>query len=271
MFRRTCDRLRPAAALVLLLSLAPALGARIGGDDRHSWTPLKVGNRWSYLIQKERHFTRAEGSPSVSRIEGEIVEEVVRRVNHQGIPAYEVNATGSERDVLTGASTTQEQTYRLSSEPEGTRLRDAVYNGKALDLAEPMTLLPAGVAPGDTWHFASFRQEGLSFEIDAEAVGYEDVTTPAGDFSGCLKIRYSGVVGGSLDGAAMAEIEEGRLEAEEWLARGIGTVKTNESIRFVMRFPNGARVRAEEIDRRVLDGYQVRSGADPLVPAAPAP
>ena len=76
------------------------------------------------------------------------------------------------------------------------------------------------------------RDELIKIDEVGEVVGRESVTTPAGTFKDCLRVRYTGDMGSRearIDGRSNAV---GRYVRDVWYARGVGVVREHEEGRF---------------------------------------
>ncbi len=84
-------------------------------------------------------------------------------------------------------------------------------------------------APGTGWRAGRVSyKEGFSIRPYSEAVGYEDVSVPAGTFKGCLKVVSTspdGVEGYLLQGENRLEIVSGNIEVTSYYYPKVGMVK----------------------------------------------
>ncbi len=263
-------RVRQAAAVaagVLLLGAAAEAGPRIGAGGE--WYPLEKGNRWSYQLTRRRLLTLPGGQARESRIEGRTVEQVTRGLgNVAGAKrAFEVVTSTSGADVATQLQESTSQKSVVSSKGGSLTMHTGEIDGAPIRVLRPLVTIPLAPRQGMKWDAGALVAEGLRFDLRGEVIGFEDVTTRAGSFSKCLKIRYTGTVTGSTTVEGMqVELRGGSIETLEWFAAGVGAVKTAMSFRFAMQLPNGLQVESLEEDTQVLETYRIW----PQVPAAPA-
>jgi hypothetical protein len=255
------------AAGFLLLGASAQAASRIGASAE--WYPLEKGNRWSYQLTKSRLVSLSDGVSQESRIEGHAVEEVTRSLmDGAGVRrTFEVLSSTSGKDVTTQLPEETTETSLFSSEDGNVTMVGGELNGAPLQLLRPMVTLPAEPRAGLKWDAGAFVAEGVRYELRGEVIGFEDVATLAGGFPKCLKVRYTGTVGGSTTVEGMqVQIQEGTIETLVWFAAGVGSVKVVTNHRVGMQFPNGTKADTSEEDTMVLESYRIW----PL-PAAQAP
>jgi hypothetical protein len=252
---------------VLLLGAAAEAGPRIGAGGE--WYPLEKGNRWSYQLTRRRILTLPGGEARESRIEGRTVEEVTRGLgNVAGTKrAFEVVTSTSGEDVATQLQESTTQKSVVSSKGGILTMHTGEIDGAPIRVLRPMVSIPSAPRQGMKWDAGALIAEGLRFDLRGEVIGFEDVTTLAGSFSKCLKIRYTGTVSGSTTVEGMQiGLQGGTVDNLVWFAAGVGSVKTVTSFRTAMQLPNGMQAETAEEDTLVLEAYRIW----PLVPAAPA-
>lgn len=253
-------------ALALLATAAQA--ARVAVDS--SWMPLQEGNRWSYRVNKQRVYTIPDVGSQTMRVEGANDQEVTRPLpGFAGARrAFEVVHHMRDVDAATGVANEGNQTLVLSTSSGPLLMHTGTLDDRPIRILRPVTMLPAGAAPGATWDAGKFEMGGLVFSMQGEALGYEDVTAPAGRFRRCLKVRYIGEVGGEIvmQGVAVA-VRGASYQALEWFASGVGSVREESLLKMDLAMPGGNVVHGEEVSTRVLDAFSV--GA--VAPAARAP
>ncbi len=225
--------------------------------------------RWSYQLTRTRTLTLPDGQAQESRIEGRTVEEVTRSLGSVAGAkrAFEVITSTSASDVATQLPESTTQKSVVSSQDGSLTMHTGEIDGAPIRVLRPLVSIPSAPRPGMKWDAGALIADGLRFELRGEVIGLENVTTRAGSFSNCLKIRYTGTVSGSttMEGVQF-ELRGGSIETLEWFAAGVGAVKTAMSFRFTMQLPNGLQVETHEEDTQVLDAYRIW----PQLPAAPA-
>jgi hypothetical protein len=101
------------------------------------------------------------------------------------------------------------------------RRQDVAYGDGAL-------LLPARIGRGLKWNSGRIRDERVKIDEVGEVMGLEDVATPAGSFPKCLRVRYTGEIGGGYTRIDGRPAVVGRYVRDVWFARGVGIVREHE-------------------------------------------
>ncbi len=105
-------------------------------------------------------------------------------------------------------------------------------DGTVLSFDRPLRILDTDPAPGDsanttgnvTVTLPDLSRYTLSFQFTSQVEGRELVRTPAGHFD-ALRVRTSLSISGSIEGEPISLSDTG----VDWMARGLGIVKTRES------------------------------------------
>ena len=155
--------------------------------------------RWSYQLTRTRTLTLPDGQAQESRIEGRTVEEVTRSLGSVAGAkrAFEVITSTSASDVATQLPESTTQKSVVSSQDGSLTMHTGEIDGAPIRVLRPLVSIPSAPRPGMKWDAGALIADGLRFELRGEVIGLENVTTRAGSFSNCLKIRYTGTVSGS--------------------------------------------------------------------------
>jgi hypothetical protein len=150
-------------AVTLIISCA-------GEEDIDDYHPLAVGHRWEYAVTQTGSTVQTGVQIStitaqVSSVHGSLFEQVT-------------STAWDDTSVTAWLDTSYLQ------EQDGNVL---FYND--LNDSEPDTLLVLPLVLGNTW---IVRTESWG-EMTGEVIGMEDVTVPAGTFTGCWDVEYTGL------------------------------------------------------------------------------
>lgn len=256
-----------AAAVLVAAQAAPA--ARLAVP--HDWIPLSEGNRWSYRVSKERVFHMPDGASRSVSFSGADVEEVTRSLGRfaGARAAFEVRFRSRHTDPA-GEEETRTETMVVSASTGPVVMHTGTVDGRAVQILRPITLLPPAPTPGMEWDGGRMVTDGMSMDVRGRVVGFEDLRTPAGEFTRCLKVHSVASLGGSVEVApgTRLPLNGARYESTEWYAAGVGMVREDSFFAMTMILPDGGEIRGEETTRRVLDAFHV-SGAPGTAPAAP--
>lgn len=259
--RRLVRSCRLLMACALALAAGPAARGQVAGQ--RDWMPLEASNRWSYKTQSERVLRMPQGSVP-TQLTGRHVTEVTRRLGGSS-DAFEIVQRGERRDAA-GAAESGVETLLVSRVDGRLVLAGGDADSIPVRILRPVTLFPAQAGPGVRWDAGRLVSQGLDFDLQGEVLGLEDVTTPAGRFARCLKIRFTGKIGGGLDVEGLSlTVDGGTTETLEWYAADVGMVKQVTRFQIPVRLPDGQLAEVRETTERLLDDYRVGGG----LPASP--
>lgn len=227
-------------SLLLLLSLSLLAGCDKPSDD-HPFFPLEEGRSWTYKV--EVTFDDPDG----------YVESSMLKLSNMG------------RVELNGAETWRRRSdsgseYWLRVDEKGVyRVASRSPTGKQAVLdASPRTVIPAKLTPDQTWSVSTvpyfikrrnewpqefkyidkYRQMTMNYSVQATD---QKVTTPAGDFTGCLLIK------GVADMNVWVENEMTYKEVPmvnlEWYCPNMGLVQLERREPTTARFFQGGVLR----------------------------
>ena len=215
------DKLVLAVTAVLLRG-ALVVGLAACTDNRAEFYPLEPGRWWYFRTQTTILDEHSEQRFIVSNLgQGE----------RDGKPIF-IQRQSTGRDVY------------ISRDPEGAkRVGVGRGAGRKIETDEPILILPANPALGDTWStdtrltliesrtFArqdKLRGRTLPLRLSMSIAATNDtVRVPAGQFDGCPRVEGTGTRQVRTDrGNASAQVEVTHLE---WYAPGIGLVKSVRS------------------------------------------
>lgn len=238
-------------AFMCVLIVGTALPVCAAGD--RSAMPLAVGNRWEYAVFEIGVVSVGEGASSrsvLTQSRGTCVEEVVslkeRRPNgdlvyeHRSFTQIEagLNTDPSELTVESRVLASKDGIAILASKASGL---DDVFTDQWVEYDPPLVIFGAGLSPGEKWEIGTVTEGDLHMPMQAQVVGRETVTVPAGTFRDCLKIhvtcsRITGTMGSGEDEAA---ITEGKSVDTVWVYPGVGVVKEVDIFQAKMRMSGG--------------------------------
>jgi len=232
--------------------------------------PLAVGNRWEYSVAKYGVMSFGEGEASRSApmsAKGTCIEEVISvKEQRKDGPVYEYRSTTKmEAGVRMKPSTLIEDMLMQAS-----KSGILVLASKARDLGDKFSdewekydpsliLYASDMKPGTKWKVGTVREDNLRMPMEAEVVGTESVTVPAGTFPNCLKLyvtcsRVTGTVG---SGAELGTFKSGKSISTVWIDPDVGSVKEDLILQATMEFPNGPPMTATERKiKELLPGFR---------------
>lgn len=193
--------------------LIAGCGSDNGDDGYHiaEFWPLGQGDTWTYGWE----------SPSVKTYDGMYIQTVSGTETIDGIEIVRLQIDDGG--------------YMLFTNTNGlTRYKDGVETEYQRIFSPPLQEYPANMSVGEQHAFSSdvtfIDADGNSYadsvSITNTLEGAEEVTVPAGTFSGCLKFTltwtYVYVEGDSTIG-----------EITEWLAKDVGTIKYTEQYQYI--------------------------------------
>ena len=213
------------------------------------WQPLRAGLRWTYKASGVDTF-RLGGMTQTVNVEG--TRKVLVREPSAELPGspYEIVET---RALRTSESGTTHRTIRSwvrgnerGLQGFGVEYEDPFSGGEQVMVRyePPLQYLPPKPRVGQKWHVGVAKTDGLRIDLQGEIIGFRDVKTPTGLHRGCLQVRYSGPVSGSLaspEGPLL--IQRGTVTMTSYYARGIGPVREQEHQDLTLTMPNGMLVR----------------------------
>ncbi|HUV05145.1 MAG TPA: hypothetical protein VMX94_08555 [Armatimonadota bacterium] len=227
--------------LTIAFICAVVAGTLLASDAPKSKPPIPyaVGNRWEYSVSETAFISFGEGESSRSvemRAEGTSVVEIVsvkeRRPNGD-IVYLERETENTEAGLNTEAEETviesftlvsQKGIYCLSHRSSGP---DGALSDNWIKYEPPLLDMPPDLAPGKKWKVGVLRDNGIRTPFEAQVMGHETITVPAGTFEKCLKIcgtctKVSGTVAFEEGKAA---IKSGKIVVTMWVYPGVGIVK----------------------------------------------
>lgn len=228
---------RIAVRLAATLSLAAAVGALVlaGAEQPPDYFPLDAGRQWHYRVLRTT-MDGATGQVHVVRnVPGRVDDgrTVVARVSSDGSRHYFARADDGVHWM-------------------GSRRRD----GSGEPRPAPMLALPLPARPGVRWQTAGRTlvlektgppQETL-YRLDVEVpMTYtvvsttDDITVPAGRYTGCLRVEGRGV--GNANVRNYLGNTRVEVETVDWYAPGVGLVRAE---------------RRERTDKAALDAGDLR-------------
>lgn len=185
--------LHAAVCCIVLLLSSPLHAQKPPAFDGTKYMPLKVGREMRYQVT----VTPPLGQPRKATATNRTPEQT----DLNGKTYYKVTTT------ITGVPFIPDQLIYYRSAPEG------VYQVLGGDEESPEWLyLPAKIKIGDQW-----GADTPSGKFRFTAVGMEDVVTPNGKYSKCLKLQVT------MKKTLVTNSQQ------QWLAAGIGVVKQSDS------------------------------------------
>jgi hypothetical protein len=244
---RPMTRARFVARLALMLMPALAAAAAPAGVQDGSYLPLGPGARWEYEVHRDHSYRPAVGPVDRTFRKGSLVREYV---SARDGALHELLERSVETPISAGGlPPSRELERQLWSTSAGVRLHGIHPDGGVeIRFASPLHMLPAAPEPGARWTVGRWRRNGVEALLEAEAIGYEDVVDGAERWEGCLEVRYTGQVSGTIPVAqGPATLREGRLERVVWWKRGVGPVREVTTYDAGLVLPDGSAARIHEV------------------------
>lgn len=269
MLRAPLEMLRTVVgglAVALLATPLVAPHAASAADGR--WMPVEVGTKKTFVHRQDRELESEGASLGDERMVGTREEWVIAPPSSMPEVTAEVRVTTT----LAGTEGEQTETQRVfvSPTPSAYQIHAAEFeaNGQryAIRYPRPAVALAENVGPGERWHVSSEDVGGLTGETWGEVVGIQDARTPAGLFEGCLVVRYTVELSGTLEvpGAGTMDVSDGRMVVTEWHAKDVGLVLAKEELSETLVAANGTEVVARMTSQSALK--QLEGAASPAAP-----
>jgi hypothetical protein len=242
------QRFKTVYIILLTLCLAVLTGQQAQSSEEDTglldylpyWRPLTEGNTWTF---KMKHPYSEELLHYTKLIKG---TEVVK-----GVEGVKLEVTDS--NVPNGADTEGSYTVWLPDLSEGQTIikmynaGDPVF-GPYYHLYVPHVIIPRYIKLSDQGKWIQHIASSTCFKekpgklinppidscigiINAQFLGFEDVTVPAGTFKGCLKMRSQMKLN-----FAQNPVNNILIDNTEWAVAGVGTVKVETEIMFDAEF-----------------------------------
>jgi hypothetical protein len=239
------------AACVLGLACAPAAANAAAVDP--AWFPLALRSEWLYETHRDQTLHPDKASISRTLHVGRTLlttEPGPERVKNSVLVSEKTELKPVEGEAISESlagwtvyTLDGELRIHASSESQADgRLGEVVYD-------PPLRLL-AATAVGESWNAGTFRNGAQSAKVRGEVLGTEDVAAAQGDqrWTGCLKVRLSGPLNGSVPQAQQqGDIESGEYERLLWFARDVGIVRDVTTLSLNVRLPEDRRLRLVEV------------------------
>lgn len=244
------------AALVCGAGLLLAAAAPVKAPD---FAALKVGNEWEFTISSSMTVTMDGEELMSTKSKGTSHSEVTRTTKEFGDVCFEEVDTDTETDEEGTESETVTKAY-LRIGADGVYQHAIRYGDEdPIEHAKPQRVLPIPAKVGQKWSIGVLDIEGMRVKLSGEVAAFEDLTTPGGDFKGCLKLLYHGTVTGTFGaGDEAVDIESGTYEGSEWFAPGVGSVKSRDTVTIDLRSPEGALATLKMTETSLLTKYKVK-------------
>jgi len=197
---------RSSIAAWLALAFLLAGPCRGYGESLDTYFPKKAGMTWEYSLVSEKSETRKIVITNLPQRELKGKTVLPRKWDLGGNHKYDFFAEDGDG-------------VYLYAEQNGDNAEPVILEKKAYYLRNPLDR-------GTTWDLVTkCGQDDLKLNLTIESTG-DVVTTPAGTFQNCLKIKHVGEAGAKeKDGAAIS------ATAYEWYAPKVGWVKSVVSLK----------------------------------------
>jgi hypothetical protein len=197
--------IRVPRTLLILVSLFLGCGPGVvsGAIDLTEYTPLRVGARWEYVTSYSHPSTGSGTAVSTEEVVG--LEELGGRNYYKSV--WFTDGFPGARPLTTFLRRSRDAIYAVSGEEatEGEHVQ-----------------IPMRLHLGDSWKVDRFSGT-IEYTLDS----LEALDVPAGAFTDCLKVVFSG------------EVSIGGASGEMYLCKGVGMARQVE------RFANGANFEYE--------------------------
>lgn len=198
--------------LVFIALLLPVISAL--AIDPMDYFPLTVGNQW---VERD----------SSAELIDTIYSEIVGTTTMLGYNTYLIEAVHSDGS---------RDTAYYQPRPDGLYTIEFIDEGSG---GYPFMVSPNPVNIGDRWviievdtsWIESFYRIHQHVIVHGDAIGFEDITVPAGTFRNCFKIQMSGIYTydvTTLTGDTLFAGEGSTGVTTVWLAYGVGMAKRHE-------------------------------------------
>lgn len=208
-----------------LLFVALAGCGRSPGADNEAWFPLQAGHRWTYVVTTRSGPDASERESLTLRTLGRetlVLDDKtawVRR-SDSGI-SYWLRA--DDTGIVRVASKSDMQADPVADSPGRFVLKAPFAVGTQWQASTTTYLLMrTHEYPRELKH--SHPNIPMTYQIEAVA---DEVRTPAGSFSPCLRVRGSATVRVFVD--PISGFKDQPLTSVEWYCRGVGLVKMERS------------------------------------------
>ncbi len=238
-----------------VVAAALAVGAA-APEKALDFAALKVGNEWDYTISSTMTFT-ADGEEVMSaKSKGTSHSELTRTTKEFGDLLFEQVDTDTETDEEgTETETITKAWFRTGA--DGVYEHVIQYGDEdPIEHAKPHRVLPIPATVGQKWSIGVVNIEGMRVKLSGEVAAFEDLSTPGGDFKGCLKLLYHGTITGTFGaGDESMDIESGAYEGSEWFAPGVGSVKSRDTGSIDIRLPDGGLATMKLTETALLKSF----------------
>jgi len=270
-FRRVRPTLR-SSVLGALLSLATVSTA---AADDVNWMPLEIGSQKTFVHRQDRTLASQGASLGEVRWLGTREERVVAPPSAVPEASAELRVTTSLKSVEGEEHETQRLFVSATRSAYQIHAAELTAHGERYALAypKPAVALIENAQPGEKWHVSSENVAGLKGETWGEVVGIQDARTPAGLFEGCLVVRYTVDLSGTIEvpGVGSMDVAGGKMVVTEWHAKDVGLVLAKEDLSETLIGANGVEVVATIKSQSALkqvEGIALPASASEVAPAA---
>ncbi len=240
--------------------------ATAGPPGRGPWMPLHVGAAWEYdrqiqrIIQMEGQLDRNNTNPGFLRVR---VGQPTRQYRGRG-PAFAVDSQQVEK-AHGGSSAFEDHVTVFAQDGSGlysqaTWIPPLEKDTKVLEYHPPLQWLRFPVQVGAKWTVGEYDDEGNHVAITGEVLGFEEVSTLAGKFSACLKVRYLKTTKGTV--LIQQRKVTPSLDLEEmiwWYASGVGPVRQVNTVTRELVTPLGKHLNSVFTASLVLKSFKENS------------
>ncbi len=283
-FRSIAIMLALVSLPVTMATAAAANPGEPGHAGSSSWWPTDVGNRWSYVYNRERERVVGDVEETVETLRGTRVD-VVASTSPQTAPgAVEIQSVLKGRSEGAVTDTIENSREVLSSSGAGifVYVREAPHpltgERRSVVFNPPFQSLRSGARSSEPWSTGVEQSGGLRTEYQSEILGIQDAQTPAGLFEKCLVLRTQGTVSGTVEiYGDQVSLDGGRLVQTEWFAPGVGRVLAKAELEHTLTMADGQTVAIRERSQFALSNVVLAGGqatgavAEPVEPAAAMP
>jgi hypothetical protein len=204
-------------ARVVVLAMAALLVLRWihgSGSSAERYFPLKQGLTWKYRISVTLHLLPVAGETTVANLAPRTLQglTVVPQTNDTAMGAFLGIVLPKRMEVVFFSS--DRSGIRIVADQDSTDVEPKPYLSY---------ILKYPIEVGTHWTDrvkTQLLKPGHPISLDSAIVSTTDqVITPAGSFSDCIRVKYSGKTALDSSGASIS------AEGNEWYARDVGLVK----------------------------------------------
>ncbi len=248
--------------LTVLLLILSFSGLSYAETVTEYFPVAEKGRTWEYVITKNR-VTEVDGRKIPEQINGTTIEESRGTVAEAKLPEPVILLVQNLSETSGRTQKTRKgklESYLRVSPGEililAQRMSGVPQMGDKMNIFKaPVALLKLPLPKAGEAYPSIMETQGMRFDSRPYEKTYESVTTPAGVFRDCMRIKTRGKISGSIPGPNPMRVESGQVEETLWFAKGVGLVKNIQRMQMVLVLPNGKKFSTKEKKEKKLTKY----------------